>query len=230
MKRQVSKGKQIKVAETALSENRVIGYSRVSTNTQDTERQANEIRKYAQEKKLMITEMIIETASTRQAEREIHTLLETMKKGDVIIVSELSRLARGTIDAQKIIIKCKETGIDLHAIAQNIIVKAEGTHIEKMVTDLVIALSISFADMERNTISERTKSALRVKKEMGMQLGRPKGKGKKLEDYFKIHPEEKTKYLMLKDAGLSMRKIAKDLKVNPVTVSEYFKANKIQKE
>jgi len=50
----------------------------------------------------------------------------------------------------------------------------------------IIALAFSMAaEIERDLISQRTKEALRFKKEQGITLGRPKGPGKSKLDIFR---------------------------------------------
>ena len=67
----------------------VIGYARVSTDQQDAERQRLDIYDYALANGLNITKFVIETVSSRKKDREIYSVVNEMKKDDVLIVTEL---------------------------------------------------------------------------------------------------------------------------------------------
>ena len=73
----------------------IYGYIRVSTDKQTTENQRFEILKFASEKKLSVGRWIEETISSRKklSDRKLGALIERMHEDDILIVSELSRLA-----------------------------------------------------------------------------------------------------------------------------------------
>jgi DNA invertase Pin-like site-specific DNA recombinase len=73
----------------------IYGYIRVSTDKQTTENQRFEILKYADEKKLRVDSWIEETVSAtrRLSQRKLGNLIADMKQDDILLVSELSRLA-----------------------------------------------------------------------------------------------------------------------------------------
>ena len=74
----------------------VYGYIRVSTDKQTVENQRFEIKKFTDKDKIMIDEWIEETISgtVSPTKRNLGKLLNKVKKGDIIICSELSRLGR----------------------------------------------------------------------------------------------------------------------------------------
>ena len=80
------------------------GYIRVSTDKQELENQKHEILNYSNSKKLGNVEFIEETISTRVAleKRKIWDLLTLLHNGDTLIVSELSRLGRSTMEVMTI--------------------------------------------------------------------------------------------------------------------------------
>ena len=89
---------------------------------------------------------------------------------------------------------------------------------------LAFAFGLS-AEIERNLISQRTKEALKRKKEEGIALGRPVGSGKP-ENYKLFGKENTIKKMLFK--GFSQTKIAKRLKVNRLTLGKYIKRLEIQ--
>jgi DNA invertase Pin-like site-specific DNA recombinase len=74
----------------------VIGYVRVSTEQQDVKNQHHEILEYANQHKLHVDKFIEKEISSQKdlKARGIEELMGSMKKGDTLIVSELSRLGR----------------------------------------------------------------------------------------------------------------------------------------
>ena len=154
--------------------NKIIGYCRVSTGVQTTENQRREILDYVHSKNLTIDEIIEVTISSRKntKDREIDKTLLKLERGDTLIVTKLDRLGRSTIEVLKIIEELKEKGIILQIIKDSIVVDATNTN---PINTMMLTLLSGFAQMERDFISERTKSALAQRKAQGVKLGRKKG-------------------------------------------------------
>ncbi len=89
---------------------KVIGYTRVSTDEQSTESQELSIRRYASAKQLNLEDFISEVISSRKAERLIYNLLDSLEHSDILLVTKLDRLGRGTADVLGIIDKIKTKG------------------------------------------------------------------------------------------------------------------------
>ena len=179
------------------------GYLRVSTIDQDNEKFKNDILRYANDKKLGTVEFIDEKVSGTKdwKKRALGILIENAKANDVIIVPELSRLARSIPQIYEIISICREKSIWLHIIKQNIILNGKAD----ITTKIMVSTFSLVAELERDFISLRTKEALAVKKAQGVILGRPKGKGKsKLDKY----ADQINEY---RELGLSYNKIATNL-------------------
>ncbi len=150
-------------------------FLRVSTMEQDTEKNKIEILQFANKKKLGNVEFTEEHVSGRFnfRYRKLGALLDSMTAGDVLIVPELSRIARSITQIFDVIAITKEKGITLYSLKE----KFDNTDesITSTVTSTVFAL---VAQIERELISIRTKEALYAKKVAGIKLGRPVGKGK----------------------------------------------------
>ena len=188
----------------------VYGYLRVSTDSQTVENQRYEINKYANSKSLKVDRFIEETISGSKAinKRKLGKLLKVLKKGDVIIASEISRLGRSLYMIMEILNICMEKQVLVYTIKDNFHL---GDDIESKV--LAFAFSLS-AEIERKLISQRTKEALeRIKKE-GKILGRPKG-SKNIHSKVLDRLEE---IKVLYNKGLSISKIAKRMGLHPNTI------------
>lgn len=147
------------------------GYIRISTDKQTTENQRFEIEKFASVKQLIIDEWIEETiSSTKRLEsRKFGQLLGRMEKGDVIIVSELSRMGRNLMQIMKILHDCMEKQVMVYTVK-------EGYELGNNINSKVLAFAFGLsAEIERNLISQRTKEALARRKAEGQILGRPIG-------------------------------------------------------
>lgn len=188
----------------------VYGYLRVSTDTQTVENQRYEINKFATFKELKVDKFIEETISGGKAvnKRKLGKLLKTMKKGDVLITTEISRLGRSLYMIMDILNLCMEKGVLILTIKDNFHL---GDDIESKV--LAFAFSLS-AEIERRLISQRTKEALERIKREGRKLGRPKGrqnKVKKLDGKMDI-------VLNMFLQGFPITQIAKKCGVHPNTL------------
>lgn len=159
---------------------KTIAYLRVSTIDQDLENSKAAILHLANEKNFGKVHFISETISGKinWRKRKIANILNEAKKGDRIIVSELSRLGRSMLECMEILSIATEKGIAIYAIKGN-------WQLDETIQSKIVAMAFSMAsEIERDLISKRTIEALKVKKELGMQLGRPKGPGKSKLDIY----------------------------------------------
>jgi len=196
------------------------GYIRVSTERQNTENQRFEILNFAETKGIVIERWIDETISATKKldERKFGKLLKKMKKGDQLVVTELSRLGRNLMQIMKILHDCMERDIMVYTIKE----KYElGNNINSKVLAFAFGLS---AEIERNLISQRTKEALARKKAEGVILGRPKGR-KSL--HVKLTGKEKEIQALL-NKNVSKSAIGRILGVNRLTVTKFINDGKIK--
>lgn len=178
---------------------KVIGYTRVSSDKQDLQKQEHLLLKYAQEQDLRISDFIHVEISSRKdtKERRIDELLDWLDDGDVLLVAELSRLGRNMFEVIDIINQLGENGVEVIFVRQPELSTA-GPH-----RKLLLSIYSYFAEAEREFISVRTKQGLAAAKASGKKLGRPKGSRDK-ERVLDPHREQIKEYLEL---GLSLRRI-----------------------
>jgi len=194
---------------------KVYGYLRVSTLEQDNEKFKDAILRYTNERKLGNVEFIDEKVSgtKKLQDRELGTLLRKAETGDTIIVNELSRISRSITGIYEFINLCKEKGVEVHSLKQNIVIKGDND----LNTKIMLNTFSLIAEIERDFISMRTKEALAVRKASGVKLGRKKGVvGKsKLDQY-------KEEIWGLRALGLSYAKIGKKYGANPQSVKNWL--------
>jgi DNA invertase Pin-like site-specific DNA recombinase len=197
----------------------IYGYIRVSTDKQTVENQRFEINNFCAKQEMIVNKWIEETISGAKTvdERKLGKLLKKMKKDDVLICSELSRLGRNLLMIMGVLNECMNRDIHVWTIKDNYRL---GSDINSKVLAFAFGLS---AEIERNLISQRTKEALARKKAEGVILGRPKGsKSSKT----KLTGQEK-RIQELIDKNVSYSAIGRILGVHRLTVSSFVKTQQM---
>jgi len=192
------------------------GYIRVSSDKQTVENQRFEIEKFCKRNGVVINFWIEETISgTKDIEqRKLGTLLKKMKKDDILLCAEISRLGRNLLMIMSILHHCMKKEIQVWTIKDNYRL---GSDISSKVLAFAFGLS---AEIERNLISQRTKEALARKKAEGVILGRPKGSKSKTK---KLTGKENELKALL-DKKVSKSAIARIMGVHRVTVDDFIKS------
>ena len=194
-------------------------YLRVSPDRQETENQRFEILTYTNEKKLGNVEFIEETVSGRKSwkNRKIGELIPKLKKGDILLVSELSRLGRSMLEIMELLSILLRAGVEVHVIKNRQVLKDD-------LHSKVFAMAFSIAaEIERELISQRTKEALQRRKAEGKPLGRPKGSYSSKLDQYRDQIEE------FLSKGVSISSIAKIIGVPYGTLWGYLKRRNMAK-
>jgi DNA invertase Pin-like site-specific DNA recombinase len=196
---------------------KTVGYLRVSTADQDVEKNKADILKLANDKKLGNVTWSTETASgvKNWRKRKFGHVFENLRSGDTIIVPELSRLGRSTLQILEIMKLAKEREIAVHAVKGGWSLKGS------MESKIVLTMRAMFAEIERDLISERTKEGLKAVKERGVKLGRPKGSGKSKLD---VHHDE---IIALLQNGSTKSFVAKKFNTSQPNLYNWLKKNNI---
>jgi len=197
----------------------IYGYIRVSTDKQNVENQRFEIENYCKERGMIVNAWIEETISGTKKidQRKLGKLLNKLKKDDILICAELSRLGRNMFMIMSILNYCMEKEIKVWTIKDNYRL---GNDLTSKVLAFAFGLS---AEIERNLISQRTKEALVKKRAEGIVLGRPKGRKS---SYYKLSGRDNLIKELL-NKGIPKIQIAKILNVHRNTLSAYIKENNL---
>jgi DNA invertase Pin-like site-specific DNA recombinase len=170
-------------------------YSRVSTDRQTTENQIIKLQEYAGNRYNVI-ELVQETESSRNKRIKLNKLLNR-NDYDILLVYALDRISRnGMFETINIIQNLADRGIAIESFSEPML----NTENE-LVRNILLTVLSSFAKIERERISERTKLGLERAKKQGKKLGRPKAS---YSTYIK------NRVSSLKKSGISLRKIAKE--------------------
>jgi DNA invertase Pin-like site-specific DNA recombinase len=152
---------------------RTVAYVRVSTGGQDHDSQRFAILDYAHRHGLTVDTFVETHTSSRRppGARGLDTLLEQLYPGNVLLVSELSRLGRSVGQIIQLVDRLIKQRVRLIAIKENI--QLNGT--QDIQTKVMVTLLSLFAEIERDLIAERTKEGLAAARAKGRLPGRPKG-------------------------------------------------------
>lgn len=138
----------------------VIGYARVSTQDQNSELQVDALEKAGAE------QVFQEKFTGKIRERpELSQCLRTLRKGDVLIVWKLDRLARSLKDLVEIVQDLHDRGIGFKSLTESIDTTSSGGR-------LVFHIFGALAEFEHDLIRERTIAGLQAARARGRKGGR----------------------------------------------------------
>jgi DNA invertase Pin-like site-specific DNA recombinase len=159
--------------DPGIMQMRTIAYIRVSTGSQDLDSQRLAILDYAHRQGLTVDTFVEAQVSSRHtaARRGLDTVLEQVQPGDLILVSELSRLGRSVGQIIQLVDRLMKQRVQLVAVKEHI--QLHG--IQDIQTKVMITMVGLFAEIERDLIAERTKEGLAAARAKGRLPGRPKG-------------------------------------------------------
>lgn len=187
----------------------VIIYARVSTNSQDYERQLDELRKYASRMGYTVVREFSEKISgaRKVEERAVLTdLLHFVESNEVdkVLIYECSRLSRRAVDFLTVIEKLTEQGISVY-LHQNGLETLQPDGNPNPIAQLVLGILAQFNSMERGLIRSRMESGYNHYRENGGVVGRKKG-------YRKSNQQMKEQYaeqIRLLKKGYSLANVSK---------------------
>lgn len=193
----------------------VIAYLRVSTEKQFLANQKEEILRFAEKNELRIDRWYTETVSgtVDSKERKLSILLRKLNPGDVLIVTEISRLSRTLLEIMTILNSCIKKNVILYSTK-------EGYVFQNDINSKVLGFAFGLmAEIERNLISLRTKEALARRKQEGVVLGRRKGFQPKMNVLY----ENKAYLMFAVSQGETHLALAEKFGVSRTTIFRFLK-------
>lgn len=175
-------------------------YARVSTKDQNVVQQLQELNKYNPD--FQVSETFTGTTTDRP---KFQKLLSDLKKGDTLIVREVSRLGRKTAEVLMLVDSLKDKGVKL--IVDNL----EGLDLTSQAGKLVFTMLAGLAEMEREQMLER--------QAIGVARAKAEGKytGRKAIDQVVV---AQAKELIFK--GMTKKAVAKQLNIGESTLYKYL--------
>ncbi|MGE6630743.1 recombinase family protein [Bacillus sp. NPDC077027] len=180
----------------------IFAYMRVSTEEQRLDRQEQALLEAGAEK--VFFEKITGTKKDRP---QLNKMLEQLRTGDTVIITDLTRLSRSTKDLIELVTLFEEKGVNLKSLKESWL-DTTTPHGKLMFT-----MFSGLAQFERDLISERTKEGLEIAKKKGKQIGRT------------ATSESKIKYaLNLIDTGeMNIKQASEEVGVSRMTLHRYLK-------
>lgn len=194
-----------------IMNDKVVILARVSTNKQDYDRQIIELTDYCNRVGWEVANVFANKVSGAKAveERaEIVDMIEYVRTNAIrrVVVLEISRLGRNTLEALKVIQTLNENGVSLYIKNYNLeTLNHDGK--PNPVASLITTILLEIASMERLTIQERMASGrdkyIAKCRETGVKMGRPSSYRKSDDEY----KEQYSKEISLLRKGISLRNI-----------------------
>ena len=183
-------------------------FVRVSKKEQDYQRQVEDLRTVAQSQAVQVVAEISEKISgaKRNQDREgIQQLLELSRRGAIqkVLVSEVSRLGRSTVEVLQIVEELTQLGVSIYV--QNFGIETLKNGKRNPVAQFMFTLLAEFARLERETLRERILSGMDEARRQGITIGRPVGATEEKAIFLKKYAA----VVRQLRAGLSVRKKAK---------------------
>jgi DNA invertase Pin-like site-specific DNA recombinase len=191
----------------------IYGYARCSTSEQENSIKTQTEALKAAGCTVVRSEMV--SGASREGRRELQTLMEFMREGDVLIVTKLDRLARSTVDMLNIVGELGERGVGFKSLAESAIDTTTPAG------RLMLAVMASIAQFERERLKERQREGIdRVKRdrEVSDKTGRYKYAG----------PPQKYDPAQIREmraSGMGPAAIARALGCSQMTVFRSLKGN-----
>ena len=139
-----------------------IGYARVSTVEQNEARQLVAFEGYSEK----ITKTFIDKMSGKDTNRpQLQAMLDYVREGDVVVVSDFSRLARSTRDMLQIVQELTEKGVGLISLK-------ECVNTDTPQGRFMLTIFAALAELERETILQRQREGIAIAKQQGKYKGR----------------------------------------------------------
>ena len=140
-----------------------IGYVRVSTLDQNTERQLDGVQ---------LDNIYEDKASGKDTARpQLMALIQFARKDDTVIVHSLDRLARNLDDLRRIVRELTDKGVKVQFIKENLTFELDN---QNPMANLMLSVMGAFAEFERSLIRERQREGITLAKAKGVYKGRKK--------------------------------------------------------
>ena len=151
------------------------GYARVSTETQNLDRQLDALKRYGVD--YLYNEKM---TGTKRERPELTKILDRMTEGDTVVIESLSRLGRSTRDLIELVELFQSKGVNLISLKESI---DTSTPTGKLLFTLMGAI----AQFERDVIADRTREGLKSARARGRTGGRPRANDAQVKKAVKMY-------------------------------------------
>lgn len=182
-----------------------IGYIRVSTVEQNTNRQLEGIS---------LDKTFTDKCSGKDTHRpELNTMLEFVRDGDCVYIHSMDRLARNLLDLKNIVLNLTQKGVKVIFVKENLSFDNDS---KNPMSNLLLNIMGAFAEFERELIKERQKEGIIQAKKQGKYNGRKQS----------LSPEQIIEIKQLVSSRYKITEIAKQYQVSRSTIYNILGSDK----
>ena len=179
-----------------------VGYIRVSTLDQNTERQLEGIP---------LDKRFLDKASGKDTNRpQLQAALEYLREGDVLVVHSMDRLARNLDDLRKIVLGLTARGVLVEFVKEVLTFTGE----DSAMSTLLLSVMGAFAEFERSLLKERQREGIAIAKAKGVYKGRKRS----------LTPDCVAELRSRAAAGEKKAQLARHFSISRETVYQYLRA------
>jgi DNA invertase Pin-like site-specific DNA recombinase len=179
-----------------------IGYVRVSSVDQNTERQLDGVA---------LDKVFTDKASGKSTDRpQLVAALDYLRDGDTLVVHSMDRLARNLDDLRKMVRDLTARGVVVQFIKESLTFTGD----DSPMSTLLLSVMGAFAEFERSLIRERQREGIAIAKEKGVYKGRKPS----------LTPDQVGMIRELVTAGVPKAQIARDFGISRETLYVHLRA------
>lgn len=180
-----------------------IGYIRVSSLDQNTQRQLESVQ---------LDRIFTDKASGKDAKRpQLDELLRFIRDGDTLVVHSMDRLARNLDDLRSLVQRLTRKGVRIEFLKENLTFTGE----DSPLANLMLSVMGAFAEFERALIGERQREGITLAKARGAYRGRRKA----------LSPEKASELRERAGAGEQKTRLAREFGISRETLYQYLKTD-----
>lgn len=194
-----------------------IGYARVSSKEQNLDRQLEALQGVS------VTRVFSDKASGQNADRpQLKAMLDYIRDGDIVVVTELDRLGRNNKDLTDIMNEIQQKGATLEALNLPSMSGIQDENLRRLINNLVVELYKYQAESERKRIKERQAQGIELAKKKGRYVGR---KSK----FQKDDPLLQRAFKLYQSKEYTLKEIESHTKIPVSTLKRYLKKYDIKR-
>lgn len=193
-----------------------IGYARVSSKEQNLDRQLEALQG--------VSKVFSDKASGKSAERpQLQAMLDYIREGDIVVVTELDRLGRNNKDLTEIMNTLQQKGATLEVLNLPSMNGIEDENLRRLINNLVIELYKYQAESERKRIKERQAQGIEIAKKKGRFTGRKPA-------YQKDDPLLARAFELYQSKEYTLKEIERHTRIPVSTFKRYLKKYGVKRE
>jgi DNA invertase Pin-like site-specific DNA recombinase len=178
-----------------------VGYIRVSTVDQNTERQLDGV---------VLDKKYTDKASGKDTKRpQLQAALEYLREGDVLVIHSMDRLARNLDDLRKLVTELTGRGVIVEFVKEHLTFTGE----DSAMSTLLLSVMGAFAEFERSLLKERQREGIAIAKTKGVYKGRKPS----------LTPDRVAELRSRAVAGEKKAGLAREFKISRETLYQYIR-------